>query len=211
MNSNLNLGALKGQLLVASGPFVLREFTQTDGVYMRLNEPYFDRPVQNLESFEAFEGEIFGTPVLGSEVNIRSSLPYLRDQPVRNASYRVCTYDQDGVVTQCVAGKYEWPGSYSAALHLDYRFPIGTYRVEGVVYGTLPNGAFIIFEEKTMTLQALPLVPIAIVALLMLVIGVMIARGKLTRPRRRSIQRKGSRRKIAGKRSLLRRRTFHST
>jgi len=213
VNSNLNLGALKGQLLVASGPFVLREFTQTDGVYMRLNEPYFGRPVQNSENFEAFEGEIFGTPVLGSEVNIRSSLPYLRNQPVRNASYRVCTYDQDGVVTQCDAGKYEWPGSYSATLHLDYKFRIGTYRVEGVVYGTLPSGAFIIFEEKTMSLQALPLLPIIILAVLILVIGVMVARGKITLPRRlgRNIQRRGSRRKVTGKRSLLRRRILHST
>jgi ABC-type transport system substrate-binding protein len=209
VNSSTNLDALKSQLLVASGPFVLREFTQTDGVYMQLNEPYFGRPAQNLEKIQAFEGEIFGTPVLGSEVNIRSSLPYLSNQPVRNASYRVCTYDQDGIARQCVAGKYEWPGSYSAALHLDYRFHIGTYRVEGVVYGTLPNGAFVIFEEKTMTLQTLPLLPIAIVAILMLVIGVMVARGKLARPLRPKlkIQRRGSRRKLTGKRSLLRRRT----
>lgn len=204
MDNPSTLGPLRGQLLVSSGPLVLREFTQTEGVYMQLNNPYFGKSVQNLESLEIFGGEtVQGTPVLPeSEVEISSSPLLFDGQPVRNASYRVCIYDQNDFATQCAAGKYAEHGSYSAVLRVDSRYHPGTYRIEGAVYGTLLSGTFIIFEEKTMMIRALPLVPMLIFATSILAIVFVLRSLELARSRRRrrTQRARGSRKRTTRKR-----------
>jgi ABC-type transport system substrate-binding protein len=181
------LDSVRSQLLVSSGPFVLREFTQRDGVYMQLNNPYFGKPAESLGSIQVFEG-------LTSEVRISSS-PLLFDrQPVRNASYLLCIYDQNDLVTQCVQGDNLGDGTYSAVLHVDSRFHVGPYKIESTVFGTLRNGTFIIFDKKTMMVSAFPLIPIVISATLILAVVIAFRGRELIRHRRRrKIRRRGSR------------------
>ena len=185
MNDPLASNPVAGQLLVSSGPLVLREFTQTNGVYLQLNNLYFGES-QNLENIDAFEA----TRVQGIQVwpgnQIKISSQHFELKQVSNASYSVCIYGQNGVAMQCVAGKYDGQDTYSAVFLVDSRFHPGMYRVEGTVYGALPNGTFIIFEEKRMIVRSFPLVPVIILVLLILVVvGVVVKRQNLERSMRR--------------------------
>ena len=179
-------------LLVSSGPLILREFTQTNGVSMQLNKLYFGESHQHLENINAFEGDtIQGVQFFsGSLLTISSQPLILENQPVSNASYNVCIYDQNDVATECAAGNYVSRGTYSAAFLVDARFHPGTYRVESTVYGNLPNGTFAIFEQKTMIVRASPVIPLIIFALLMLGVGIAFGRRSLkvsrVRPKRRA-------------------------
>jgi len=172
------------QLLVSSGPLILREFTQTTGVSMRLNNLYFGKSPQNLENINAFQGDtILGQLFSGSLVTISSQPLILETQPVTNASYSVCIYDQYGVTTECAAGNYVSHGTYAAVFPVDARFHQGTYWVESTVHGNLPNGTFVILEEKTMTVRASPLIPLIVFALLMVGVGILVGRRIPKRPR----------------------------
>ena len=187
-NNPSPLDPVRSQLLVSSGPFVLREFTQRDGVYMQLNNPYFGKPAESSGGIQVFEG-------LTSEVRISSS-PILFDrQPVRNASYLLCIYDQNDLATQCVQGDNLGDGTYSAVLHVDSRFHVGPYTIESTVFGTLRNGTFIIFDKKTMMVNAFPLIPILIsITLILAVVIGFRGRERIRHRRRRKIQRRrGSR------------------
>src|SRR5208337_431564 len=84
------------QLLVSSGPLILREFTQTNGVSMQLNNLYFGKPPRNLENIDAFQGDTIQDIQLssGSLITISSQPLVLETLPVANASYSVCIYDQ---------------------------------------------------------------------------------------------------------------------
>ncbi|MGA3404404.1 MAG: ABC transporter substrate-binding protein [Candidatus Bathyarchaeia archaeon] len=198
------------QLLVSSGPLILRELTQTDGAYMQLNNLYFGKFPRNLENIDAFEGEtIQGVQVLPGQIKISSQPMFLEMQPVRNASYSVCIYDQNDVATQCAAGKYAGDGTYSTVFHVDTRFHPGMYRVEGTVYGALPNGTFIIFEEKTLIVRAVPLTSLIIVALLIMGVGIAIQRRELERSRRRIRRRRRARRVTTVRRPSRRLRRVH--
>jgi ABC-type transport system substrate-binding protein len=187
-NNPSPLDPVRNQLLVSSGPFVLREFTQRDGVYMQLNNPYFSKPAESLGGIQVFEG-------LRSEVRISSSPLLFDKQPVRNASYLVCVYDQNDLATQCVQGDNLGDGTYSAVLHVDSRFHVGPYKVESTVFGTLKNGTFMIFDKKTMMVSAFPLIPLLIFATLILAAVIGIKGRELIRPRRRREirRRRGSR------------------
>jgi len=139
------------QLLVSSGPLILHEFTQTNGVFMQLNNLYFGKPLRKLENINVFQSEtVQGVQLFsGSPVTISSQPLVVETQPVANASYSVCIYDQNDITMECAAGSYVNQGTYSAVLPVDARFREGTtYWVESAVYGNLPNGTFIILEEK---------------------------------------------------------------
>jgi hypothetical protein len=168
---------------------------------MQLNNPYFGKPAQNLESIQAFEEvTIQGTRVFsGNEVKISSSPILLGRKPVGNATYRVCIYDQNDFVTQCVAGKYAGQGRYTAALSVDSRFRAGIYRVMSTVYGTSGNGAFVIVEEKTMVIRAFPIV-LTLVGTLIFVIAIAAVKRELARSRRRRKIRRISRKRTLSKR-----------
>ena len=183
------------QLLVSSGPLILREFTQTNGVSMQLNNLYFGKSPQNLENINAFQGDtvLGGQLFSGSLVSISSHPLILETQPVTNASYSVCIYDQNGVTTECASGNYVSHGTYAAVFLVDARFHQGTYWVESTVQGNLPNGTFVILEEKTMTVRASPLIPLMLFALLVLGVGIIIGRRTPKRPR---IRRRRRARKI---------------
>jgi ABC-type transport system substrate-binding protein len=194
------------QLLVSSGPLILREFTQTNGVSMQLNNLYFGGSPRNLEKINAFEGDtIQGVQLFsGSLVTISSQPLILETQPVTNASYNVCIYDQNDIATECAAGNYVSRGTDSAVFPVDARFHPGTYRVESTVYGNLPNGTFVIFDEQTMTVRTSPLIPLIIFALLMLGVGIAFGRRSLKvsrvrrkrRARSRTVRRAGQHRRV---------------
>lgn len=187
---------LASQLLVSSGPFTLREFTQTQGVYMKLNDPYFGKPTQNMETFDAFKDSAFlGAQVFqGSLVEISSSQMVIDGQPVANASYVACVYDQNDVQTQCTRGIYKGQGAYSTSWRVDSKFHLGTYRVESTLYWTLPNGKFVAFKETAMRIRPLPLLQILIgIALIGGVIAIALTR-RQRKPRRRRVKRRVSRR-----------------
>ena len=193
------------QLLVSSGPLILREFTQTNGVSMQLNNLYFGKPLQNLDNINAFQGDtIQGVQLFsGSLVTISSQPLILETQSITNASYSVCIYDQNGTTTECAAGNYESHGTYATVFPIDSRFHQGTYWIESALYGNLPNGTFIILEKKTVTVRASPLIPLIVFALLMLGVGVVVGRRTPKRPRirrrrrtRRIIRRSSQRRRL---------------
>ena len=166
------------QLLVSSGPLILHEFTQTNGVLMQLNSVYFGGPPKNFENINVFQGDTVLNVQLfsGSLVTVSSQPLILEAQPVANATYSVCIYDQNGLTTGCAAGNYVNDGTYSAVFPIDARFHEGTYWVESAAYGNLPNGTFIILEERTMTVRAFPLIPLIICALLLLGVCVVVGR-----------------------------------
>jgi ABC-type transport system substrate-binding protein len=165
---------LASQLLVSSGPFVLREFTQSEGVYMQLNSQYFGKPIQTLQNFNAYESVgIMGTQLIsGSLVGVPSSQLIIQGQPVENATYLTCVYDQDGVPTQCATGTYTGQGAYSSTYQIDSRFHSGNYRVESTLEWSLPTGSSILFVEQIMTVQPLPvLTALILVAIIVFVIA----------------------------------------
>ena len=111
---------------------------------------------------------------------------------VTNASYDVCIYNQNDVAIQCLAGKYVGDGKYSSTFLVNSRFQPGIYRVEGTLYGVLQNGSFIIVEEKVMTIRALPVIPLILLALLILAVGILLnmRRVRVSRKRIRRRRRK---------------------
>lgn len=202
-NNQSILSPLRSQLLVSSGPFVLREFTQRNGVYMQLNNLYFGKPAENLENIQAFTEEtIQGTQILpGTGVKISSSPLSIDRQIISNASYQICAYDQNDFPTRCTPGKYVGQGTYSAVLQMDSRFHIGPYRIESTIYGTLPNGTFTIFEQRTIMIRAYPLYPALLFLVLTLTAAFAFAMSDIAhRPRHKTLHRR-SPRKVARMRS----------
>jgi ABC-type transport system substrate-binding protein len=185
-NNPYMLDPLRNQRIVSSGPLALREFTQRDGVYMQLSNSYFGKPVEIAASIQVFEQvTVHGFMVLpGSEVRISSSPLLFKGQPVRNASYRLCVYDQSDFATECVLGGYLGYGTYSTILHVDSRFHVGSYRVESTVSGSLANGTFIIFQQNTMMVSASPPIPLLLFTILMLAAVIGFRGLKMVPPRR---------------------------
>jgi hypothetical protein len=175
------------QLLVSSGPLILRMFTQMDGVYLELNNVFFGQPVQNYENIDAFEGETVDdyTMLPSSQIRISTQPLIVGEQFVRNASNDVCLYDENDSATQCVSGNYDGYGTYAALVSIDSHFSIGTYRVESTLYGSLPNGTFVIVEHRTLTVRSLPVIQAAIFIGLILVVVVVFGRRNHVRSKRR--------------------------
>jgi len=172
------------QLLVSSGPLLLHEFSQSNGVFMQLNNLYFGKPL-NFENINVFLGDTLQGFQLssGSLVTISSQPLIVETLSVANASYSVCIYDQNGTQIDCAAGIYAGQGAYAVSFPVDARFHQGTYWIEGTLYGNLPDGNFMIVEEKTMTVRSSPLFPLIIFALLIIGAGVIVVRRMSKRPR----------------------------
>ena len=187
LTSNLNImDPLRNQFLVSSGPLVIREFTQRDGVYMQQSNAYFGKLDDTSRDIQAHEPVTVGgfTVLPGSDLSI-SSFPLLFDgKAVNNASYRVCVYDQHDLAIQCVSGAHAGYGTYSTNLHVDSRFRTGPYRVESTVSGNLEDGSFVVLEQKTMMVNAFPLYPLLIFIILFLA-AVIGLRGQGAGSRRR--------------------------
>jgi len=173
-----------GQLLVSSGPLILHEFSRTNGISMLLNNLYFGKS-WNFENVNAFQGDTMqGVQVSSGTLVTISSRPLIVDsQPVENASYNVCMYDQNGLQLECVTGSYTGQSTYAAAFPVDARFQQGTYWVESTMYGNLPSGNFIILEEKTLTVRSSPLFPLILLVLLIVGVGALVVR-RMTRSSR---------------------------
>jgi len=206
-SNSLSRGFLRNQVLVSSGPFNLREFTQSEGVYMQRNGAYFGQSVQ-IENIDAFEGE--GVLPTGS-VQISSSPLIIGGQPIQNASFRVCVYDRNDTAMECSTGTYVGNGVYSAGSQIDSRFRAGQYRLESSLYVTLPTGALLIVNQATLTLVSLPLVLLFILVALILSIAVFrrqelaLLLGIRKAKRRRGPRRKVIRRRRKPSRRLTRR------
>lgn len=205
INNPFTEDPLESQMLLSSGPLTVREFTQTDGVYLRLNNPYFGKSTQDLANIDAFEGvKAYGTNILpGNEIKISSPPIILDNQPVTNASYKACIYGQ--IVMQCSAGKYMGDGSYSAIFHVDSRLPVGTYRVEDSLYAMVPNGTLTILDTKNLTIRTFPLS--AIVILSVLAVAILLTfrkRMRLALPRRRPTRRRLTRKRRPRRRIVRR-------
>jgi len=185
------------QRLVSSGPLILHEFSQSNGVSLRLNNLYFGKSL-NFENVNAFQGDTIQGVQLssGSDVTISSQPVIVTNQPVANASYRVCIYDQSGVQVECTVGDHVGQGTYAADFGVDAQFHQGTYWVESVVYGNLPSGNFIVLEEKTMTVRSSPLIPLIILALILVGVGVLVVRRMSKRPGDRKRRARRSLRKL---------------
>ncbi len=197
-------GFLRNQVLVASGPFNLREFTQSEGVYLQRNGAYFGQSVQ-IENIDAFEGE--GVLPTGS-VQISSSPLKIGGQPIQNATFRVCVYDRNDTAMECSTGTYAGNGAYSASSRIDSRFRAGQYRLESSLYVTLPTGVFIIVNQATLTLISLPLILLFILVALILAIAVFKRQElALLLGIRKAKRRRGPRRKAVRRRRKLNRRS----
>jgi len=183
---------LTSQLLVSSGPVVLREFTQSQGVYLQPNEPYFGKPIHDVESFDAFKNsEVLGVQVFPASLIEISSLPLIIDgHAVANASYVACVYDQSDVQIQCTKGTYRGQGSYSTSWRIDPKFHLGTYRVESSAYWASTNGRFVTFKEETMRIRPLPLLQILIGLTLIGAVLIIALMKRHRKPLRRRAKRK---------------------
>ena len=200
-------GFLKNQGLVSSGPFSLREFTQSEGVYLQRNGAYFGQSVQ-IENIDAFEG---GGVLPTGSVQISSSQLMIGGQPIQNASFRVCIYDRNDTAMECSAGNYTGNGVYSASPQIDTRFRAGQYRLESSLYVTVPTGVFLIGNQATLTLISLPLTLLIILVALILAIAVFkrqelaVVLGIRKVKRRTAPRRKAVRRRRKSTRQLTRR------
>jgi len=166
-NSSSN-SFLRDQVLVSSGPFNLREFAQSEGMYLQRNDVYFAQSAK-IENINAFEGE--GILPAGS-VHISSSSLMIGGQPIQNASFRVCIYDNNDTSMECSTGAYAGNGVYSASPQINSRFRAGQYHLESSLYATLPTGVFLTVNQTTLTLISLPLIMLFIFLALLLVIAV---------------------------------------
>ncbi|HUK49934.1 MAG TPA: hypothetical protein VLV18_02765, partial [Terriglobales bacterium] len=199
-------GFLRDQLLVSSGPFNLREFAQSGGVYMQRNAAYFSQSA-SVENINALEGE--GVLPTGS-VQISSSPLIVRGQPVQNASFRVCIYDNNDTAMECTAGTYAGNGVYSASPQIDSRFRAGQYRLESSLYAAMPTGVFLIVNQTTLTLISLPLILLFIFVALILAIAVFkrqevaVLLGMRKAKRRRAPRKRAARRRRRSRQSARR-------
>ena len=179
---------LARQLLVSSGPFVFREFTPTEGVYMQMNGPYFGQAPRTMNNINVYEDNIISPR---SQVEISSSPLIINGEPVENASYLVCIYYQGGVQSQCITGTPNNQGVYSATWKIDPQQPFGTYLVESTLDWTLPTGRSLILKDETATLGPLPILQILAFAALLIAFVLVLPREELQlrdpskRPRRR--------------------------
>jgi ABC-type transport system substrate-binding protein len=183
LGSNLSPGPdfLLSQALVSSGPFLLREFTQADGVYMQLNSAYFSQSPQNVERIDAYEGaEVLGTQLIsGSEVQITSSALVIDGKPVANASFMACVYDQNGFSVLCVPGTYKGQGVYSSTWQIDSRFSTGTYRAESVLSWESPRGQSVLFKQDLMTVSSVLILAVPILLVILTVVALVLERKRI--------------------------------
>ncbi len=203
LGNPLSSGFLRNQALVSSGPFSLREFTQSEGVYLQRNGAYFGQTAQ-IGNIDALEGE--GVLPTGS-VQISSSPLIINGQPIQNASFRACVYSRNDTQMECSTGTYAGNGAYSASSPIDSRFRSGQYRLESSLYVTLPTGAFLSVDQTTLTLISLPLTLLFILVALVLSIVVFerrelamllgVRRAKRKRgPKRRAVRRRRRTRRL---------------
>jgi ABC-type transport system substrate-binding protein len=171
---------LLSQALVSSGPFLLREFTQADGVYMQLNGPSLGQPAQNIARVDVYQGaEILGAQVAGSEVQITSSAVVIDGQPVTNASFMVCVYDQNGFSVLCAPGAYKGQGVYAASWRIDSRFTAGTYYAETTLSWASGTGKSVIFKDEIMTVRPLFVLVIPILLVILAVVAIVLERHRI--------------------------------
>jgi ABC-type transport system substrate-binding protein len=194
---------LMSQAFVSSGPFLLREFTQADGVYMQLNGPYFGQAAQNTVHVDAYEGaDIFGARIFpGSEAQISSSALTIAGQPVRNASSEACVYDHDGMPLLCTAGTYKGQGVYSAEWQVDSRFHSGEYNVESTLSWSSPSGKSVLYSRGVLTVRPLWVLMIPVFLAIVASIAVLLERQRILRilglGKRRRVPRRARRRRKA--------------
>jgi ABC-type transport system substrate-binding protein len=176
LSADLSQGFLDDQLLVASGPFVLREFTQRQGVYLQTNAEYFDRSnqIKNIYSFQ----ESGFTP--SSSVRISSIPITINGQPILNGSFMICAYDQTGVTTECSTTNQTQNEVYSTILTIDSRFHSGPYRIESSLYAVLPNGTLMVFGAQEMTVIASLTIPMIFAVALIIIIAAFVKRRELS-------------------------------
>lgn len=164
VNNPITTDFLESQLLVSSGPFVLHEFTQTQNLALQLNGEYFNQPAPNIATINAYQANWI---IPGSHVSVSPQRLTLNGQPIDNASYTVCIYDQAGAVSRCVAGVNNGQGSYSADWQIDSRFQYGNYLVESSLSWTSQTGKSVILNDERMTINPLPILEILLFLALM--------------------------------------------
>jgi ABC-type transport system substrate-binding protein len=199
-------GFLRDLMLVSSGPFTIREFSQSEGVYLQVNGPYFGQRPQ-ITNINAFEGD---GVLPGSSVDVVSSPMIVGGQPIQNASFKACLFDRNDAATECSIGKYIGNGDYSANFQIDSRFHSGSYGLESSLFAVTPSGVFIILDEREMTLISLPLIILLTTAVVLILAVAIVKRQNLlfllhvSRARRkRSRRRRGgsTRRRRSNRRS----------
>jgi ABC-type transport system substrate-binding protein len=211
-NSSSSNGFLHNQMLVSSGPFNIREFTQSEGVYLQRNDAYFGQSAQ-IENINAFAGE--GVLPTGS-VQMSSSRLIVSGQPIKNASFRVCVYDKNDTAMECSTGNYTSNGAYTASSQIDSRFRAGQYRLETSLYVTMPTGALLIVNQITLTLISLPFVLLLVLVTLVLAIALFKRQELATllgmpKTKRRKLTRRKTVRKRRKRSRLSRRRARKRT
>jgi ABC-type transport system substrate-binding protein len=191
---------LRDQLLVSSGPFVLREFTQRQGVYLQTNPVYFGRPNQ-IENIYAFEGSSI---IPSTSAEISSSKFMINGQLIQNGSFTVCAYDQSGFAAECAAGNQTQDAIYSATLGIDSKFHSGSYRIETSLYAVTPNGILMIFGAKEVTVIPSLILVLVIAATLIILVAAVVKRREISRLVGRRIRGKGVRQRTPRKRAARR-------
>jgi len=193
------LALLLSGALQSSGQFELARFIQGTEVDLQ-SVP----PAVGLSMLSGVQGQnLFGTLVGGSQVQITSQQLNYESQPIENATYTVNVYD--GNATNEIVGTYAGFGVYRATLNLNTEsLSVGKHLVTSQLYGQLPTGVILQFEQQTLVVYP-PMFLGQIVVYLLAVVALGYAAYSATRGRVKERARRRTSR--AGRKTIKRRRS----
>jgi hypothetical protein len=185
---------LRGGALEPSGAFTIVSFVQTAQVELQAVSPSAGSGVVTLNGVDG--QDVFGSSIGGSQIQITSRPLSYEGEPVENATFTVTIHDRSSETE--IEGSYVGSGIYRANLNLnDQKLSVGTYRVTTELYGQLPSGVIIQFDQQNLVVHPPQLLYQVIMYLLaVLAVGFAVhtrprvkrkrvARRRVRRPRRR--------------------------
>jgi ABC-type transport system substrate-binding protein len=184
------LALLLSGALQSSGPFELVRFVQGAEVDLQSAGRLGGA---GLPTVSGVQGQIvFGSLVGGSQVQITSQQLAYDGQPVENATYTLNVYG--GNSTTEIAGTYAGFGVYRATLNLNSEsIPLGNHVVMSELYGQLPAGVIIQFEQENLVVHP-PLFLGQVTVYLLAIVALALASYGASHGKRRKAVRRAVRR-----------------
>jgi hypothetical protein len=187
--------------LEPSGAFALVTFAQGIEVELQSASSFRGNSVVTLSGVQA--QDIFGSFIGGSQIQIRSTPLSYEGEPITNATF-TATIRDDGS-ERVIGGSYVGFGVYSANLNLNKQMlSVGRHRVTTVLYGQLPTGVVIEFDQQNLVVHPPRLLwQFVIYLLAVAAVGLAVYRSSLVRRKKvakRRVRRSRKRRAIRSRR-----------
>jgi ABC-type transport system substrate-binding protein len=165
--------------LEPSGAFTLVTFVQGIEVELQSASSSRGNRVVTLSGVQA--QDIFGAFIGGSQIQIRSPPLSYEGEPITNATF-TATIRDDGS-ERVIGGSYVGFGVYSANLNLNKQMlSAGSHRVTTVLYGQLPTGVVIEFDQQNLVVHPPQLLwQVVIYLLAVAAVGLAVYRSSLVR------------------------------